>query len=136
MQKQSTAHGALSWVTLASQDVPAAASFYRALLGWQTIGDETYLLASRDGVPVGALHPGAGGTSGWLPHLGVPSVTKAIDDVVRAGGASVTSPEADGTGAIVAIVTDPAGVRSLSASHPRPRRWISRSRPGCLRGVS
>jgi len=111
MQKQRTAHGVPRWVTLASLDVPAAASFYRALLGWQTIGDENRLLASRDGVPVGALLPGAGETPGWLLHLGVPSVTQAIDDVVRAGGSSVTGPEADGTGAMVAIVTDPAGVR-------------------------
>ena len=132
MQSQSTAHGVPSWVTLASPDVPAAASFYRALLGWQTIGNETYLLASRDGVPVGALLPAASGTSGWLPYLGVPSVTEAIDDVVRAGGSSLTSPEADGTGAMVAIVTDQAGVRFALRESPAAPSLNQKIAPGTL----
>lgn len=129
--------GSLCWAELYTPDVPAAAAFYGAVLGWETSqvpypggggsytmvrtaggGDETSFggLVPLDAVPVRAVvgpH--------WLPYIEVDDCDATAAEVERLGGKLTLEPlEMAGVGRF-ANVTDPYGAPfAVIKSSPAP----------------
>ncbi|MFD7714907.1 VOC family protein [Streptomyces sp. NPDC059814] len=129
--------GSLCWAELYTPDVPAAAAFYGAVLGWETSqmpypggggsytmvrtaggGDETAFggLVPLDAVPVRAVvgpH--------WLPYIEVDDCDATAAEVERLGGKLTLEPlEMEGVGRF-ANVTDPYGAPfAVIKSAPAP----------------
>lgn len=117
--------GGLCWAELYTPDVPAAAAFYDAVFGWETVrtpypggggaytvirtaggGEETSFggLVPLDSVPVRA----ATGPH-WLPYIEVEDCDATVASVERLGGKLTLEPtEMEGVGTF-AHVTDPSG---------------------------
>jgi uncharacterized protein len=119
-----------AWVTLGSADPQAAASFYRAVLGWEVSQVGEQLLGSAAGRPVAAIVHATGGPSAWLLHIEVDNVATAVDTVARAGGGMLVASTAN-TDPAVAIVTDSNGTRFGLRESGVPQHGRS-SRPGAF----
>ena len=103
-----------AWVTLSSAYPQAAATFYRAVLGWEICEAGEQLRGSVSGRPVAAIGHAAGDAPptarGWLLHIEVDDIATAMDAVTRAGGSTLIPPTAE-TDAVVAVVADSSGTR-------------------------
>jgi predicted enzyme related to lactoylglutathione lyase len=107
------------WYELMTSDAPAAASFYRSVIGWQTqdsaLTDRSYTMLSMGPAMVGGLMPipeaarAMGARPAWLGYVGVEDVDVYAARVKAAGGA-VHRPAEDipGVGRF-AVVADPQG---------------------------
>ena len=103
------------WIDLWTADVEKAASFYRAIVGYET-------LPVADDGPRSGLHLLSGGyaragimqkqnqktTPTWLPYIRVADVGVAVGAASAAGGKVLLQPLVVG-GATVAIIADPTG---------------------------
>ncbi len=107
------------WYELLSSDPHAAATFYGAVLGWETADSGQagmdYRFFSKDGVAVGglmALPPGAaeaGMRPGWLGYVSVADVDRAVGSFIATGGAlHMPAMDVPGIGRM-AMVADPQG---------------------------
>ncbi|WP_437014236.1 VOC family protein [Streptomyces sp. enrichment culture] len=115
--------GSLCWVELYTPDVPAAAAYYRAVLGLETSAAPfpggTYTCVTpagqgEDGV-FGGFVPPAGGPAGtephWLPYIEVSDADAAAAGAEELGGAVHTpATDIEGVGR-VARLADPYGAR-------------------------
>ncbi|CAL9584989.1 Putative glyoxylase CFP32 [Streptomyces sp. enrichment culture] len=115
--------GSLCWVELYTPDVPAAAAYYRAVLGLETSAvpfpGGTYTCVNpagqaEDGM-FGGLVPTSGGPAGaepgWLPYFEVPDADAAVTGAEELGG-TVRAPATDVEGVgRVARLADPYGAR-------------------------
>jgi predicted enzyme related to lactoylglutathione lyase len=83
--------GQLVWADLLTDDVAAAQKFYGDVFGWQFLGDDEYLQASRDGVPVAGIayhepvDPAVSEVA-WLVSISTEDVDKAARAAEAAGG--------------------------------------------------
>ncbi|MFI5619543.1 VOC family protein [Streptomyces sp. NPDC051567] len=109
--------GSPNWIDLGSPDVPAAAAFYQAVLGWRFVsaGPDTggYGFFQLDGETVAALGPltEEGASSAWMPHFLTPDV-RATTEAVRAHGGQVRREPVDAMGeGWPAQFTDPQGAQ-------------------------
>ncbi|MEV0578029.1 MULTISPECIES: VOC family protein [unclassified Streptomyces] len=107
--------GSPNWLDLGSPDVPAAAAFYGAVLGWQFVsaGPEAggYGFFQREGRTVAAIGQltEEGADSAWMLHFHTPDV-QATAAAVRDGGGSVRMEPMDVMGeGRLAQFTDPQG---------------------------
>jgi uncharacterized protein len=112
------------WVDTTHPDVPAAAEFYAALLGWELrpVGDR--FVASLDGHDVAGIGapPGGPDEPGWTTYVRVDDVDDALAAVRAAGGRVLAAPsDVPGEGR-TATVADPAGAVL--------RLWEARGRRG------
>lgn len=122
--------GAVVWMDLLTDDVPAAVGFYREVFGWnvEVSANGEYAYAMLDGQPLASIvayDDELGEAEGlWIPSLSVPDVGQAMDAVKDAGGAVIKPPEdLAGRGRYV-LVEDPTGavVMLLRAVGGDPQR--------------
>ncbi|MET7648922.1 VOC family protein [Streptomyces sp. NPDC005426] len=117
--------GSLCWAELYTPDVPAAAAFYDAVFGWETInsprpgGGGAYTLIRTAGggeetsfggiVPLDAVAVRAAAGPHWLPYFEVGDCDTTVAAVERLGGKLTVEPmEREGVGTF-AYVADPYG---------------------------
>ena len=126
--------GTLCWTELHTADPAAAASFYRAVFGWETqevpMGAFNYILirphgggedTSQGGIaPVSPEMAAAGTKTGWRPYFEVADCDAVAAKTAEQGGAVITAPEdVPGVGRM-ATLTDPAGaLLAVIASAPQ-----------------
>ncbi|MFE2378407.1 VOC family protein [Streptomyces sp. NPDC059398] len=110
-------HGALIWNELSTDDIPAAAAFYSAILPLTTAaadlpGAEGYVELKVDDRPVGGmkdmtnLPPGT--PPNWLSYFNVDDVDSVQAAAVRAQG-TVLAPAFDMAVGRMAVLSDPQG---------------------------
>ena len=112
------AHGEFIWYELMTSDVPAAADFYAAVLGWKRrVFDQSagYEIFSADGEDVSGLMAipdeaaDKGARPGWLGYIGVDDVDTSVSDIIEAGGKQHMPPtDIPGVGRL-AMLADPQG---------------------------
>jgi uncharacterized protein len=95
-------------IELRTTDVPAARSFYRALLGDDGV----------DIVPLPAEAIARGGRAHWLGHLGVPDVESVARAFVAAGATRLGPTRPTVAGGAMAILRDPGGAVVALATPP------------------
>jgi predicted enzyme related to lactoylglutathione lyase len=108
--------GALTWNDLMTQDVEAAARFYRELLGWEVeqIPGAPYWTIRNDGASNGGMMPmppeqrAAGMPAVWNAYFAVEDLTAAVTTVTDAGGSVMMGPMDVPAGSF-AVVRDPQG---------------------------
>lgn len=117
--------GSLCWAELYTPDVPAAAAFYAAVLGWESSqvpypdGGGSYTVVRTSGggeessfgglVPLDAVPVRAVVGPHWLPYIEVEDCDATVAEVERLGGKLTLAPlEMEGVGRF-ANVTDPCG---------------------------
>lgn len=117
--------GSLCWAELYTPDVPAAAAFYDAVFGWDTVqmpypggGGAYTVIRTADGgeetsfgglVPLDAVPGRAVAGPHWLPYFEVDDCGATVAAVERLGGRLTLEPlEMEGVGTF-ANVTDPYG---------------------------
>ncbi|MGW6205756.1 VOC family protein [Streptomyces sp. NPDC055089] len=117
--------GSLCWAELYTPDVPAAAAFYDAVFGWDTIqtpypggGGAYTVIRTADGgeessfgglVPLDAVPVRAAAGPHWLPYIEVEDCDAVAAAVERLGGKLTLEPtEMEGVGTF-ADVEDPYG---------------------------
>lgn len=110
--------GRFSWHELMTTDHVAAANFYNALFGWQTIGEmdmgggDMYQMYGLGGNMYGGMFTTPREMAGmhpfWLVYINVRDVGKALD-VAAKQGATVQRPQMDIPGGSIAILGDPQG---------------------------
>ncbi|MEN3584296.1 MULTISPECIES: VOC family protein [unclassified Streptomyces] len=110
--------GAVCWIDLGTPDVPAAASFYRAVFGWEfeSMGEEDRPeggMFRKDGRLVGGLgtHSEEGERPTWMLYYSVRDADATTRDVERAGGTVRVAPRDLGEWGRMAQYTDPSGGR-------------------------
>ncbi|PZW48626.1 hypothetical protein C8P66_10440 [Humitalea rosea] len=112
-------HGDFIWYELLTSDQDAAATFYGAVVGWQSRAVEGaahgYRIFGIAGADVGgsmtlpAEAAQAGGRPGWLGYIAVDDVDAAAAAIVAAGGAQHIPPtDIPGIGRF-AMLADPQG---------------------------
>ncbi|MCX5376708.1 VOC family protein [Streptomyces sp. NBC_00091] len=90
--------GSPNWLDLGSPDVPRAAAFYEAVLGWRFVsaGPEAggYGFFQVDGKTVAAIGPltDEGATSAWMLYFNTPDIQSTARVVQAAGGRVRTEP--------------------------------------------
>jgi len=107
-------NGTPCWVDLGTPDVPAAAEFYRALLGWEIeIGPAEmghYSMAVLKGHPVAAIaDQQTPGQVYWTTYLAVDDVDATTAKVGPAGGTVLMEPMDVMTFGRMSVATDPGG---------------------------
>jgi predicted enzyme related to lactoylglutathione lyase len=106
--------GALCWNELASPDPEASATFYGALLGWETRtmegSEPPYLVVMNDGHGNGGIRPmmPAEPLPYWLVYFGVEDLDASMARVEELGGAKLAGPIPIGPGTL-GFVQDPQG---------------------------
>lgn len=110
--------GSPCWIDLGAPDVPAAAEFYKAVLGWQfqSYGPDApdagdYGVLKRDGKTVAGIGrlTEEGARSAWMIYFCTPDADATTGAVERSGGTVRVPPmDADGEGRM-AQYTDPQG---------------------------
>lgn len=117
--------GSLCWAELYTPDVPAAAAFYDAVFGWETVrtpypgggGAYTVIRPAEGGdestfgglVPLDAVPVRAAVGPHWLPYIEVGDCEATVATVERLGGKLTLEPmEMEGVGTF-AHVADPSG---------------------------
>ena len=115
-------HGALTWAHLRSSDAPAAAEFFRSLLGIAAEPSPDpdyaeYIVLKAESDPVGGIEPLPEALaqrkvgSHWEIFFQVDDVDATCERAVTIGG-EVTAPPTDiGNYERVAIITDPQGAK-------------------------
>jgi hypothetical protein len=106
--------GSPCWLDLGSPDVPAAAAFYGAVLGWdfESMGEGAEGgMFRRDGKVVAGLGrlTEEGARSAWMIYYDVADVDATTQAVERAGGTVRVAPRDFGEQGRTAQYTDPAG---------------------------
>jgi predicted enzyme related to lactoylglutathione lyase len=92
------APGTPSWVDISSPDVPATASFYSQLFGWQAqdLGEEAghYTMFMQDGKQVAAASPiqDPGQPSAWMTYVATDDADATARNVTSAGGQVIVAP--------------------------------------------
>jgi predicted enzyme related to lactoylglutathione lyase len=110
-------HGRFVWYELTTTDMPAAAAFYAAVVGWSTRD------ASMPGLPYTVLSAGDAAVCGmmqlpqdarqrgerpmWLGYIGVDDVDASADRIKRLGGAVHVPPQDVMDVSRFSIVSDP-----------------------------
>ncbi|MFC6147134.1 VOC family protein [Corynebacterium nasicanis] len=116
-------HGDPVWMDLSTDDIEAAATFYRELLGWefQDQGEEFggYRIITRDGKPVGGAMSSLMGPDGpteepqyptaWTVYLKVDDLDAALEATTAHGGTVVVPAMEVGELGRMAVIFDPAG---------------------------
>jgi predicted enzyme related to lactoylglutathione lyase len=108
-----------AWYELMTTDVPAAARFYGAVVGWRAedsgmTGLDYILFHSGDSMVAGLMaqpedSKAAGNPPGWLGYVGVGDVDAKTADAKRLGGAVHVEPrDIPGVGRF-SVVADPQG---------------------------
>ncbi len=129
------------WVDLQSSDPQGAATFYRALFGWE-ISPATpemggYAVASLSGTPVTAIGPlpamvaEAGGRSTWTTYFVVDDVERATTAAVAQGGQVLVPPGELARGVFLSIVSDPTGAVFGLWQQEKGSPWL-RNEPGAV----
>jgi predicted enzyme related to lactoylglutathione lyase len=118
--------GVPCWVDTWQPDAATAATFYAALMGWETEATPTadaapqYLMCRLDGRDVAAIGDGAGvapdegaargaPAPAWTTYVRVASVDDTVAEARAAGGRVVTGPADSLDGGRIAILADPVG---------------------------
>jgi hypothetical protein len=132
--------GKFVWADLVTDDVPAARKFYARLFGWtfQDVGN--YAIAANDQRPICGMfqreRPKASTAQPrWFGYISVPSVDRAQQAVLRAGGRVLAEPEkmpkrgeqavfADPEGALFGVVKSSAGDPEDFLAEPGDWIWI------------
>lgn len=113
MDDNGTPAGGVAHVRIAARDLGRAAAFYRALFGWEIVGEASGELRFRAPGGMDGAFWAAGEPSTAGPELYVRVV--ALDEVVRRavalGGARLARPGPGPAGGRVAQVMDPEGNR-------------------------
>ena len=95
-------------VLIPTNDIAASRELYRALLGAAPTADTPYYV----GFDIDGQHTGlVPGTTAVRPHLHVPDMDAAIEQVTSAGGTVLDEPRDVGGGRLVAAVADMAGAQ-------------------------
>jgi predicted enzyme related to lactoylglutathione lyase len=121
-------HGVTCWIDTEQPDPPAASRFYGGLFGWSlteaspTGAPEPYLIASLDGLDVGAIASTSAAAATWNTYVAVEDAEATAAAVTAAGGTVVSAPSDTAPGGRVASCIDPAGAGF--------RLWQARGRPG------
>ncbi len=91
-------HGMPTWVELSTDDGEAAASFYTALFGWETVAggpvEETggYRMFMQDGKAVAGLMAQEGLPTLWATYFSVDDADIAAAQIGEAGGTTMVGP--------------------------------------------
>lgn len=107
--------GKMVWADLLTNDIDAAADFYRAVFGWSisASADSGYLNASLDGELIAAISSYQGSAPDepgiWLASLSVESVDAAMKRGVAQGGVQLAPGEDLPGRGRVAVLQDPQG---------------------------
>jgi uncharacterized protein len=115
------AAGPVGWHELTAEDTEAALEFYKALFGWEVVGEVpmggdvgTYYLFGSGTTQLGGVYNRPKHLPPtwprWLVYLNVPSVTAAVAAVEAAGGQLLNGPREVPGGSWVAQVVDSHGV--------------------------
>lgn len=105
----------LAWHELYTSDHAAAFAFYRALFGWDQLGEldlgplGTYLLFGQGGVQLGGMLTMTAMPPGWLYYTAVDDLDAAIARATSHGARLANGPRAVPTGQRVATLFDPQG---------------------------
>jgi uncharacterized protein len=110
--------GRFSWHELMTTNYVAAFEFYRALFGWEKMGEmdmgggEMYSMFGKGGQMYGGMFNRtadmAAMTPFWLVYIHVKDVGKAVGTATKAG-ATLIRPQMDIPGGSIAILGDPQG---------------------------
>ena len=110
--------GRMSWHELMTSDYRKAFEFYRALFGWEQMGEmdmgggEMYLMAGNGGAMYGGMFNTPKDMAGmhpfWLVYIHVKDVAKSVATATKAG-ATIVRPQMDIPGGSIAILGDPQG---------------------------
>ncbi len=142
--------GTPDWVELVTPDQRAAAAFYAALLGWQTVENPLteggfYIVGSLDGDAVAGIAAQPQGLAGqpafWNVYLSADDVDAVTARAETAGGAVEAGPVDVLDLARTATLTDPYGVRltlwqrrtwvgTVAAGQPGTPVWSDPLAPG------
>lgn len=122
--------GAVVWMDLLTDDVPAAVRFYHEVFGWDfaTSGDGEYAYATLAGQPLASIvayDEDLGDAKGlWIPSLSIPDVDRAMVVVKGARGTVLEPPEDLAGRGRYLLVEDPTGavVMLLRAAGGDPQR--------------
>jgi len=120
--------GATSWIDVAQPDVEAGIAFYGDLLGWEFAdvlppdAPSRYLIATLDGLDVGALAGPSDGAAAWSTYVAVDDADAVARAMVDHGASLVSEPADAGPGGRAATLTDPQGAEV--------RLWQARRRLG------
>jgi predicted enzyme related to lactoylglutathione lyase len=106
-----------SWHELATTDCSGAVGFYRAMFGWETIGEDdiaprgAYRVFGQDGVPYGGMlqKPAGMPASAWSYYVRVADVGAAAGKVRQNGGLVINGPLEVPGGDWIAQCRDPLG---------------------------
>lgn len=106
--------GRWSWAELWTRDVPAAATFYESVIGYDVAqADSGTTMLSTSGTPRATIVkiPWEDVAPNWLPYLLVDSVEVTLQNITANGGSVlITSDQVpDDSGTPAAIVSDPTG---------------------------
>ena len=108
------AHGAFTWMDLATPDLEGAKQFYRHVFGWEyhdigaEFGHYHYALAQgRTAAGIGQPPPGTSTPPAWTVYLA--SAEGDIDRVKALGGQVMLEPMTVGDAGKMAICVDPTG---------------------------
>ena len=99
------------WQTLVSRDLEAAKAFYADVFGWEFKQvDDTYAVATKDGMPVAGLtgNPDSPG-SRWGLYFYAQDVAGAHEAALKVGGQGLLGPTPTDDGTTRALLTDPTG---------------------------
>ncbi len=108
----------IGWIDLTVPDADGVRDFYKAVVGWETMGidmggyqDYCMLPPGSQDAVAGICH--ARGSNAdmppvWMIYITVPDVDAAVAAACAAGGSLVTGPRSAGGGRF-AVVRDPAG---------------------------
>ncbi|MCG8918293.1 VOC family protein [Actinokineospora sp. PR83] len=112
------------WVELATPDPRTASEFYAGLFGWAfRVGEDGYVMAYVDDVPVAGLHVPLGEQpTRWTLYLSVGDTANTAERVVQLGGAVLSEPtEVPGQGGLL-VAADPSGAAIGFWRQDRDRR--------------
>lgn len=131
------AQGAPCWVSLMTTDLPAAADFYAALLGWEFAPGPKrlgpYVRATVDGLPVagiGEVDPGLGFPVEWVTYFAAEHADSVAARVREHGGTLALGPMDSEQAGRIAVGADPDGaVFGIWEGREHPG-WQLRNTPG------
>ncbi len=119
---EKTKHGESCWRELNSQNLDAAAEFYKGLFGWtpekSKLTSVRYQEIHTDCKSVGdmmKINEGWGENwqkipSDWMTCIAVEDINESVEKIKQNGGSVCVAPfEAPGTGKM-SVVTDPSGI--------------------------
>ncbi|HVF03636.1 MAG TPA: VOC family protein [Frankiaceae bacterium] len=116
-ERASYTPGEFAWADLTTTDVPAAATFYGTLFGWQAEeltepGAGGYTMLTLDGRQVAAVAPKMGedpGPSRWSVYVASDDLEKTLELVTASGGTPLMPPLDIFDAGRMAMAADPAG---------------------------